>query len=93
MSLTRRGEMGYMYEFPLILMGILFLLSIILPRLSHDAARIVLAVATVPVLAVLYYMLITPGWQPNAKRLRPPWNWLVFGLAATGAAGGIILYW
>jgi hypothetical protein len=81
-----------MYEFPLILVGSLMLVAFLLPRLSRTGGTIFLAVMAVPILFALYYMIITPGWQPGARRLGPPWNWAVFLIAAAAVLGGVALY-
>lgn len=93
LTIGRRLEGGYMVEYPLILAGTILVLAVVLPRMTYSAAKFVLPFAALPVLVALYYMLIAPGWQPNAKRLGPPWNWIVFLGLAGGIVAGIVILW
>ncbi|MEK8022408.1 MAG: hypothetical protein AAB229_01235 [Candidatus Hydrogenedentota bacterium] len=86
------SETGYMYEYPLILVGTAVLLSVILPHLSRTAAQITIVIAAIPVIVSLHYMIITPGWQPGAGRLGRPWNWIVFLISTAAILSGIALF-
>lgn len=81
-----------MYEYPLLFVGMLVLLSVVLPHLSRTAIKFLLPVAAVPILVALHYMIVTPGWQPGARPLRPPWNRIAFLAIAVAIVAGVILF-
>lgn len=80
---SRRRQAGYLLEVPLILAATVIVVSIVLPMLPPLGQKILLALAAIPVLFALFYMIVIPGWQPDTSgRLRWPWNWVVFLLIA-----------
>ncbi|MBI5368357.1 MAG: protein kinase [Planctomycetes bacterium] len=78
------GERGYMYEVPLMVMGTLVLLALLVPHLPPWLVKVAVAVGSVPVLFGLFYMLVTPGWQPGAARLPHLVRIVLFVLVAAG---------
>lgn len=75
----RQFQRGYLLEIPILFMVVIVVLSIILPNLPPLGQKIAIAIAAVPILFALFYMIVIPGWMPGDKgRLRPPWNWVVF---------------
>lgn len=79
----RRLQRGYMIEIPLLVVAALIIFSILLPALPPLGQKVLVALVAAIVVFGLYYMIVVPGWMPGDKsRLRPPWNWLVFGVAA-----------
>jgi hypothetical protein len=74
----RRAQRGYMIEIPILVVAVVWILSFVVPKLPPTGAKIALILGALLLSAGAYYMLIIPGWQPNARRLRPPWNWVVF---------------
>ena len=71
-------QRGYMIEIPLIVVVIGVLAATILPKLPPIGQKITAVLAALVFIAGAYYMIVIPGWQPGAKRLRWPWNWVVF---------------
>ncbi|HEY6871187.1 MAG TPA: hypothetical protein VI298_00540 [Geobacteraceae bacterium] len=70
-------------EIPLILCLIIVSAAIVLPHLSTAGRKIVISIASVPVLSAAFYMIVTPGWMPGRKRFPGPLlRWLVFLLVA-----------
>lgn len=67
-----------MIEIPLIVVVVGVLASIILPKLPPLGQKITAVLAALIFIAGAYYMIVIPGWQPGARRLRWPWNWVVF---------------
>lgn len=90
-SPQRQG--GYLMEVPLLFMAVMVVLAILFPRLSPLGQKILISLAAIPIIFVLYYMIIIPGWQPGDNaRLRPPWNWLVFLLSVTLLVTVVLLF-
>lgn len=88
---SRRHERGYLLEVPLLLVAVVLVVSIVLPKLPPLGQKILLALAAIPVLFALFYMIVTPGWQPDTRgRLRFPWNWIVFLLIAGLIVSGVL---
>jgi hypothetical protein len=63
---SRRSQRGYLFEIPLILLTLFLALAFILPRLPVIGQKVLLAVATVPTLFCLFYLIVAPGWTPGA---------------------------
>ncbi len=75
----RRAQLGYLLEIPLLFVAIVVVLSIVLPMLPPLGQKILIALAAVPILFALFYMIVIPGGTPDASgRLKWPWNWVVF---------------
>jgi hypothetical protein len=65
--------------------------AILLPKLPPVGQKILVAVAAIPILLCLFYMIVTPGWTPGGSgRLRPPWSWIVFILVAGVIIAGVL---
>jgi membrane protease YdiL (CAAX protease family) len=80
---SRKFQRGYLLEIPILLVVVIVVLAVLLPNLRPGGQKFLIAIASVPILFALFYMIVTPGWTPSNKaRLRPPWNWLVFLLVA-----------
>ena len=77
------SQRGYLLEIPILLVMVIVVASIILPKLPPQGQKILIALAAIPILFFLYYMIVIPGWMPNdTSRLKPPWNLVVFLLIA-----------
>ena len=82
----RRIQRGYLFEIPLILAVLFLALALILPRLPGLGRKILLAVATVPTLVCLFYLIVLPGWAPGTPlRGRPAAYRLALFLACAAA--------
>ncbi len=80
---TRHRQRGYLLEIPLLFAAIVVILSIVLPMLPPLGQKILVALAAVPILFALFYMIVIPGWSPDTSgRLKWPWNWVAFLLVA-----------
>lgn len=85
----KNKQSGYLLEIPLFMMLAGILLAIFLPLLPKIMAKILLLLGALVWIAGSFYMLITPGWQPDSytnSRLRFPWNWLAFIAISTFVA-------
>ena len=78
----KRAQSGYMIEIPLIVAVVAVLGSIILPNLPPLGQKVAVVLGALVFIAGAFYMIVVPGWQPGAQRLRPPWSLLVFALVA-----------
>jgi len=88
-----KNQTGYMYEVPLIVVVVAIFLITILPKLLKYAVfgKLILVTAALIIIAGLYYMIVIPGWQPTkTKRLRWPYNIIVFFIIAFIIASGVI---
>lgn len=83
-NLTKRSsQRGYLLEIPILLVMVIVVASIILPKLPPLGQKILIALAAIPILFFLYYMIVIPGWMPtDTTRLKRPWNLVVFLLLA-----------
>lgn len=85
--------MGYMYEVPLIVAAVAIFLITILPKMLKYAVfgKMSLVTGALIITAGLYYMIVIPGWQPSkTKRLRWPYNIIVFAIIAFTIAFAVI---
>ena len=92
---SRRLQRGYLWEIPFLFTLVVVGLSALLPHLPPWGQKIAIAIAAVPILFFLFYMIVIPGWMPSDEgRLKWPWNWLVFLLVAIPIIGvvGLILF-
>ncbi len=67
-----------MIEIPILVVVILVIAMTVVPNLPPLGRKIAVALTALVLIAGAYYMIVIPGWQPGAKRLRWPWNWVVF---------------
>ena len=74
----KRLQRGYMIEVAIIVVIVGVLVSSILPHLPPIGQKIAVVLGALVFILGAYYMIVIPGWQPGAKRLRWPWNLLVF---------------
>ena len=79
---SRRGQAGYLLEVPIIVAVVAVLLAVLIPNLPPLGAKVVAVLGALVFIAGAYYMIVIPGWQPGATRLRPPWSGVVFVLVA-----------
>jgi hypothetical protein len=80
---SRNAQSGYLMEVPILLAVVGIVVSILLPMLPPVGQKILFGLAALPILFGLYYMIVIPGWTPNSSgRLRPPWSFIAFALAA-----------
>jgi len=68
----KRGEQGYMLEFPLMVMATVVILAVLVPKLPPLPAKILLGAGVLIIIRGLHYMLLTPGWQPEGRSIRFP---------------------
>jgi predicted secreted protein len=55
------------------------MLAILLPRSPSIGRDVLIVVAALALIWGLYYMIVTPGWQPgNPRSLRYPYSLMVF---------------
>ena len=88
-----RRQAGYLLEVPVLLVLIIVGATFLLPQLSPAGRKILVALAALPVLICLFYMIVTPGWQPNSRgRLKPPWSVLAFLLLAAVIVAGVVTF-
>jgi hypothetical protein len=77
-------QRGYLREIPLLLFVLALVLAVLLPHLSPGGEKMAVAVTAVASVTGLFYMIVAPGWTPNASaggRLR--WRVALFlGCAA-----------
>ncbi len=62
---SRRSQGGYLLEIPIILFILVIVLSVLMPHLGLMGQKILLAIAAVPVVFCLFYMIVIPGWVPG----------------------------
>lgn len=80
---SRQFQRGYLMEIPILFVVVVVVLSILFPNLPPWGQKTLIAIAAVPILFFLFYMIVIPGWTPGyGGRLKWPWNWLVFLLVA-----------
>ena len=68
---SRRSQLGYLIEIPIILFITAILLGILMPNLPDLAGKVVLVVVALVWVAGLYYMIIIPGWRPGSSNPTP----------------------
>jgi hypothetical protein len=67
--------------------------AFLFPRLSTLGRKTLVALAALPVLFCLYYMIVIPGWQPSSRgRLKPPWSVLAFLILAAIIVVGVVTF-
>lgn len=80
---SSQRQRGYLLEIPILFVVVVIVMSIIIPKLPPLGQKIAFAIAAIPILFFLFYMIVIPGWTPGYEgRLKWPWNWLVFLLVA-----------
>src|SRR5512135_31381 len=80
---SRQLQRGYLLEIPILFMVVVIVMSIVIPKLPPLGQKIAFAIAAIPILFFLFYMIVIPGWTPGYEgRLKWPWNWVVFLLVA-----------
>jgi len=91
----RNRQAGYLLEVPVILMATALILAFVLPSISGITRQITLTVGILICTGCLYYVLLTPGWQPGDGGGRLPlWRRLLwFGLVALSALGTLWHTW
>lgn len=90
----KRGQAGYMLEVPIIVALVAIVLMVLVPNLPPLGQKIAVILGALVFIACAYYMIVIPGWQPGATRLRAPWNLIVFSAVAAVlafAAGAFVL--
>ncbi len=87
---ARSRQGGYLYEVPLLMVAVTLIVSLLFPRLPPAGQKGLIGVAALAILFGLYYMIVMPGWMPGDRRLKPPWNLLVFLLVAAAIVAGVM---
>lgn len=82
----KRLQSGYMIEIAIIVVIVGVLVSTILPHLPPAGQKVAVVLGAAVFIAGAYYMIVIPGWQPGARRLRWPWSMVVFVLVALAIA-------
>jgi type II secretory pathway component PulM len=85
---VKRDQTGYMLEVPVIVMVVGVGLAVLVPQLPPRGQKIAVMLGALILIACAYYMIVIPGWQPGATRLRAPWNLIVFSAVAALLAFG-----
>lgn len=62
-----KKQSGYLLEVPLILSLTLIVLAALLPALSKPATKVLSLLTSPIIISCLYYMIVTPGWQPGQR--------------------------
>lgn len=64
-------------------------LSVLMPRLPLNGQKVLLAIAVIPIVFCLFYMVVMPGWVPGTSgRGRRVWRVALFlGCAAAIVVG------
>ena len=83
---SKRTQSGYMIEIAIVVMVVAALLAMILPLLPPIGRKIAVVLGAGIFIFGAYYMIVIPGWQPGASRLRWPWNLIAFILVALAIA-------
>jgi len=85
----RESQRGYLLEIPIVLFILLIALAVLVPRLALTGQKITLALAAVPIVFCLFYMIVIPGWTPGTSgRIARIWRVSLFlGCAAVIVAG------
>jgi hypothetical protein len=78
----KRAQCGYLLEIPILVALVVIVALVLGPMLPKLGQKIAAIIAGLVVMGGAYYDLIIPGWQPR-KRLRAPWNWIVFVVVAS----------
>ena len=78
-------QAGYMLEVPLLISAVAIAAVILIPMLPPIGAKIFVGLATIVVIPALYYIIVTPGWQPGQSGpASRSGAYLAFGLIAAG---------
>jgi hypothetical protein len=78
-------------EVPIAFAMVLIVLAVLMDHVGVTGKKLLLAVAALVLLAVCYYYLLAPGWQPGrATRARPGLRRIAFGLLALLLIGAVI---
>lgn len=89
---NRLCQAGYLLEVPAILIVTAIVLALLLPAISGIARQIALSIGILIYAGCLYYIILTPGWQPGGRL--PLWRRLLwFGLATVPALGALWYAW
>lgn len=67
-----------MIEVAIIVMIVSVLGVLIVPHLPLVGKKIAVVLVAAVFIFGAYYMIVIPGWQPGATRLRWPWSLIVF---------------
>ena len=92
---TPSRQAGYLLEIPAILFATAIVLALLLPALTGIVRQLILSLGILIYVGCFYYILLTPGWQPEQDTGRlPPWRRILsFGLVATVALGAFWYTW
>lgn len=83
-----KRQAGYLLEVPIIVMAVGVGLAVLVPNLPPLGQKVAVILGALILSACAYYMIVIPGWQPGATRLRAPWNMIVFVVVAAILAFG-----
>jgi succinate dehydrogenase hydrophobic anchor subunit len=89
---NRHRKTGYLLEVPMILMATAIILALLLPMITGITRKVALSIGVLICTGCLYYMILTPGWQPGDGRGRLPlWRRILwFGLVVLSA---LVMLW
>lgn len=73
-------QRGYLLEIPLIIMITGILLAILMPILPKIATKILAVIGAIIFIAGFYYIIVIPGWQPNASQLGRIGKLIIFSI-------------
>ncbi|WP_186405705.1 hypothetical protein [Candidatus Accumulibacter aalborgensis] len=67
-------------------------MAALFPNLPPLGQKVLVGVATLPVLYSLYYMIVTPGWMPGNERFKPILRLSAFLLLAATIVTGVTIF-
>jgi hypothetical protein len=89
-NVSSRYQRGYLYEVPVILLALILALALILPHLSVLGQKVLLGVATIPILCCLFYLIVRPGRTAAAPQRGHIYGRVILFLAFAVAASVIV---
>jgi hypothetical protein len=89
-DVSSRYQRGYLYEVPVILLALILALALTLPHLSVLGRKVLLGVATIPILYCLFYLVVRPGWTAAAPQRGLMYGRVFLFLACAVAAGVMV---
>jgi hypothetical protein len=92
--LFSRYQRGYLYEIPVVLLAILLAMTLLFPHLSPGWQKILLAIAVLPTLYCVYYVIVRRGWTPAGTHTRHEHRRLgVWLICAIAVLAGVAAFW
>jgi hypothetical protein len=64
---SRCSQRGYLREIPLLLLVLALVVAVLLPRLPPSGQKVAVAMASLPAVVGLFYIIVAPGWTPDGS--------------------------